>query len=160
MKELQEYRTSLVNRLMTVTDEFCSACLAASDAFVPLSEGEWNVHQVVVHVRDVDKLVYGLRARRTASEDNPEFQNFDGESYMDEHYSVSEPIDQILNELRGNVRALADMLRALPTDAWSRESRHATLGRGFTLQAWVERDLAHIEEHMEALKKSDSHPQG
>lgn len=153
MKELLEYRTSLIERLVSVTEEFCSACLAAKDVFAPLAEGEWNVHKIAVHVRDVDSLVYGLRARRTVMEDNPEFQIFDGESYMQEHYSASETLDQILDELRGNVRVLANMLRELPTDAWSRESRHATLGNGFTLQSWVERDLAHIEEHMEVVKK-------
>lgn len=152
MKELLEYRKSLIERLQSVTDEFCSACLTVKDAFVPLAEGEWNVHQIAVHVRDVDKLVYGLRARRTADEQNPEFQSFDGESYMAEHYSATEPLQQVLDELRGNVGTLANMLRELPGEAWSRESRHATLGHGFTLQTWVERDLAHIKEHMEAVK--------
>lgn len=153
MKELLEYRTSLIDRLVSVTDEFCSACLAVPDAFLPLAEGQWSVHQIAAHVRDVDKLVYGLRARRTASEDNPEFQSFDGESYMAEHYSAGEPLAQILDELKGNVGALADLLRKLPMEDWSRESSHATLGHGFTLQTWVERALAHIEEHMEAVKK-------
>lgn len=157
MKELLEYRTSLINRLVSVTDEFCSICLAAKDAFAPLADGEWSVHQIAVHVRDVDELVYGLRVRRSASEENPEFQNFDGELYMAEHYSVNEPLPQVLEELRGNTGALAEMLRGLPMQAWSRESRHATLGHGFTLQTWVERDLAHIEEHMKVLKR-DSHP--
>jgi hypothetical protein len=153
MKELFEYRRSLIERLITTTNEFCSTCLAAKDAFVPLAEGEWNVHQMAAHVRDVDKLVYSVRARRTAAEQNPEFVNFDGELYMAEHYSADEPLAKILDELRGNVEGLANMLRDLPAEAWSRESRHATLGHGFTLQAWVERDLAHIEDHMQSIKR-------
>jgi len=152
MKELQEYRTSLINRFVQVMDEFCSACLVVQDIYAPLAKGSWNVHQLAVHVRDVDMLVYGVRARRTANEDNPAFQNFDGEAYMAEHYSASEPLKQILDELRGNVEGLANLLRQLPSDAWSRESRHATFGKGFTLQAWVERDVAHIVEHTEAVK--------
>lgn len=157
MKELMEYRKSLIDRLVTSTAEFSSGCLSVQNALAPVAEGEWNVHQIAVHVRDIDKLVYGLRARRTASEENPEFQSFDGELYMTEHYAASEPLSQVLDELRRNVTALANLLRELPADAWSRESRHATLGSGFTLQAWVERDLAHIEEHREALTKGDSH---
>jgi DinB superfamily len=153
MKELLEYRRSLINRLIEATDEFCSTCLAVKDSFAPRAEGEWNVHQVAAHVRDVDKLVYGLRVRRTAAEQNPEFQNFDGELYMAEHYSADEPLAMILDELRENVNGLANMLRELPDEAWSRESRHATLGHGFTLQAWVERNLAHIEDHMETVKR-------
>lgn len=153
MKELLEYRTSLIDRLVNVTNEFCTACLAVNDTFAPLADGEWNVHQVAVHVRDVDQLVYGLRARRTALEDNPEFQSFDGESYMAGHYTASEPLQEILSELRGNVDGLTDMLRNLPSESWARESHHVMLGRGLTLQTWVERDLAHIEEHIASVTR-------
>ena len=152
MKELLEYRASLIDRLVRVTDAFCNVCRDVPDAFAPLAGSDWNVHQVAVHVRDIDKLVYSARARRTAAEDNPEFQNFDGEAYMVEHYSAAEPLAGVLNELRTNVENFASMLRELPPQAWSRESRHATLGHGFTLQIWVERDLAHIEEHMATLR--------
>lgn len=154
MKELQAYRTSLIKRFVQAANEFCSACLAVQDAYTPIAEGEWNVHQIAVHVRDVDNLVYGSRARRTASEDNPEFQNFDGEAYMADHYSASEPLQGILNELRENVESLATVLGQLPSEAWSRESHHATFGRGLTLQTWVERDLAHIVQHTEVVKKN------
>jgi len=118
-----------------------------------LEEGGWNIHQVAVHTRDVDKIVYGLRARRTVEEDNPEFQNFDGDAYMAEHYSASESLGEIVNELVENVESLAEVLRTLPEEAWSRQSRHATLGSGFTLQTWVERELAHILEHVQTVGK-------
>jgi hypothetical protein len=151
MKELQEYRTNLINRLVTVSHEFRDACLAAADAFASL-DGGWNIHQIAVHTRDVDKLVYGARAGRTAVEENPEFQNFDGEKYMAEHYSASEPLNEIVDEFVASVEVLAQFLRDLPPQAWSRESHHVTLGRGLTLQTWVERGLAHIEEHLRAIK--------
>src|SRR5215211_1569353 len=153
MKELLEYRKSLVNRLVSSANEFRTECLNVHDQHAPLEEGGWNVHQVAAHIRDVDKLVYGLRTRRTAVESNPEFQSFDGDAYMAQHYSAEEPLDQILNSFVENIAALAQMLRELPDEAWSRESRHATLGHGFTLQSWVERNLAHIEEHVKTLKK-------
>jgi hypothetical protein len=150
MKELLEYRSSLIDRLVSASQEFRAACLQAGDAFVSL-DGGWNIHQISTHTRDVDKLVYGLRVRRTATEDNPEFQNFDGEAYMTAHYSASEPLNEIVDELVKNVEDLAQLLRNLPPQAWSRESRHVTLGRGFTLQIWVERDLAHIDEHLKTI---------
>lgn len=151
MKELLEYRTNLISRLVDVAHEFRAACLAAHNAFAPL-DGGWNIHQIAVHTRDVEKLVYGSRARRTVVEDNPEFQSFDGEAYMAEHYSASEPLNEIADEFVVSVEVLAQFLRDLPPQAWSRESRHVTLGRGFTLQTWVERDLAHIKEHLKTIK--------
>jgi hypothetical protein len=59
----------------------------------------------------------------------------------------------VVTGLVENVRALAEFLRALPKELWSRISRHTTLGSGLTLQTWVEKDLAHIEEHLETVKK-------
>ena len=153
MKELSEYRRNLIEKLVNAAMDFRAACLAVTDAYEPLGAGEWNVHQVAVHTRDIDKLVYGLRAHRTAEEENPEFRSFDGDEYMAEHYDEGEPLEGILNELVENVESLTKMLRALPDAAWARESRHATLGSGFTLQNWVERGLAHIEEHAEMVKR-------
>lgn len=153
MKELLEYRTSLLNRLVAAAHEFRAACLEVSDPFAPIDADGWNIHQIAAHTRDVDRQAYGLRARRTAQEDNPEFQNFDGEAYMAENYSATEPLDDILDGLVENVESLAVLLRDLPSEAWSRPSRHAMFGQGLTLQTWVERGLAHIKEHLEFVRQ-------
>ena len=153
MKELLEYRKSLLARLVSVVHEFRTACLEGEDAFTPIDADGWNIHQIAAHTRDVDIHAYGLRARRTAMEDNPEFKSFDGDAYMAEHYSASEPLDEILDELVQNVENLAEILRGLPPEAWARPSSHSTFGQGLTLQAWVERDLAHLEEHLETIRK-------
>ena len=154
MKELNEYRVLLMNKLVATAREFQAVCLAVKDPYAPLNEGGWNLHQVAAHTRDVDKLVYGMRAQRTAVEDNPEFENFDGDQYTRDHYSAEESLQTMMAGFVENVEALANTLRVLPIAAWSRVSRHAKLGNGFTLQTWVERDLAHIEEHLETVKQA------
>lgn len=156
MNELAEYRMKLIDRLAAGAQEFRSACLAARDARAPLEAGEWSIHQIAAHTRDVARLVYGWRARRTAVENNPEFENFDGEAYMAAHYSADEPLEQILNELVDEVESLAGMLRELTPEAWARQSSHIMLGRGITLQTWVEKGLSHIEEHLRTLKGLNS----
>ena len=153
MKELLEYRTRLIARLASAAHEFRDACLGVTDAHAPLGENEWSVHQLAAHTRDVNELVYGLRAQKTAQEDNPEFQNFDGDAYMQERYDKDEPLNEMLDDFVKNVEALCEFLKSLPTGAWSRESRHVTFGKGFTLQTWIERDLAHIEEHLKDIKR-------
>jgi hypothetical protein len=154
MKEITEYRTLLLQKLTAAAKDFQTACLAVQDPFAPLEEGGWNVHQTAAHTRDVDKFVYGIRAKRTALEDNPEFESFDGDAYTRDHYSADEALQTLLDDLVQNVEALADILRALPDEAWSRVSRHVKLGSGFTMQSWVERGLAHIEEHLETVQKA------
>jgi hypothetical protein len=154
MKELNEYRMSMMQRFEEAAKAFRTEALAVKDPFAPLDKDGWNVHQIAVHTRDVDKFVYGLRARRTAVEDNPEFLNFDGEAYMATHYDSKESLSELLNGFVENVEALIELLRALPIAGWSRVSSHSTLGGGLTLQSWVEKDLAHIEEHLETVKKA------
>jgi hypothetical protein len=74
---------------------------------------------------------------------------------MVEHYDVNEPLNRILDEFVASVESFLITLERLPVEAWSRTSRHATFGNGFTLQTWIERDLAHIEEHLKAVKKGE-----
>lgn len=154
MKEIDGYRTQLLRKLIASAKEFREACLLVQDPFALLEASGWNVHQVVAHVRDVNQLVYSLRAKRTALEDNPEFQNFDGEAYAREHYSPDEPLEKMLDEFVQSVEALAAMLQDFSPEAWSRVSRHEKLGKNLTLQLWVERALAHIQEHLGTVKKA------
>ena len=154
MKELLAYRKKLVDRLDAAAKEFRAACLAVKDPYAPLEAGGWSVHQIAVHTRDVDKLVYGLRAHRTLAEDNPEFPSFDGEAYMTAHYDPKESLREMLDGLVANVEALVRLLREMPLEGWSRVSRHETLGSGLTFQVWIERGLEHIEEHLATVTRA------
>jgi hypothetical protein len=151
MKEIRQYRAKLLKELVASAREFRKACLAVQDPSNPLEKDGWSVHQIAAHVRDVDRLAYGLRTRRTAQEENPEFENFDGEAHARQHYARDESLAQILDGFVQSVESMADMLRALSPDSWSRLSRHETLGANLTLQLWVERSLAHIKEHLETV---------
>ena len=153
MNELTEYRKQLVDRLEEAAKEFQTAALAVKNSFAPIEEGGWNVHQLAVHARDVDRLVYGLRARRTLAEDNPEFPNFDGTTHMAEKYDRKEPLSDVLDGFSKSVGEQVELLRGMPVEAWSRLSRHATQGNGLTLQMWVERGVEHLEEHLATIKR-------
>jgi hypothetical protein len=153
MKELTEYRKMLVDRLEAAMKEFQKAALAAKAPYTPIEAGGWSVHQVAVHARDVDRLAYGLRVRRTLAEDNPEFPNFDGEAYMADNYNLKEPLRELLDGFSRNIEEQVELLRAMPAEGWSRVSRHAMQDSGLTLQIWVERGLEHLEEHLVTLKR-------
>jgi len=151
MKELLEYRKKLVERLADVAHEFCSACEKIKSATIV--EGHWTLHQVAAHVRDIDRAVYGARVRRTLMEENPLFESMDPDDWMAANYNKDEPLKKILGEFRQNIDELDRTLSELPKEAWSRTSQHEKMGEGLTLQLWVERSLAHIEEHLNVLKK-------
>lgn len=153
MKELYEYREKMIARLAQAAREFCAACDAFENPLTQV-EGEWNLHQIASHVRDVEKLVYGDRIRKTLEMENPAFQSFDADSWMETNYNQNESLQAILSEFSSNVDALCQTLKNLPQSAWSRESSHETMGGELALQLWVERGLAHIEEHLQTLKKA------
>jgi hypothetical protein len=119
-------------------------------------EGEWTLHQVASHIRDVDRSAYGARIRQTLNEENPEFKSFNADAWMAEQYNKDEPLENILSDISANVGELCKILETMPREAWSRESRHETLGGELTLQLWVERSLAHIEEHLQSFKKAEN----
>jgi hypothetical protein len=108
MKELAEYRVNLMERLEDAAEAFREECLKVRDPYASVGESGWNMHQLAAHTRDVDELVYGLRARRTAMEDNPEFPNFDGEAHMAAHYNADEPLGELLDGFVEHVRALVE----------------------------------------------------
>ncbi len=153
MTELTEYRENLLVRLNQSAKKFRTLCLSVKEPQKPLAKGEWNVHQVAVHTRDVDKLVYGFRVRQTLQEDKPTFPNFDGDNYMAQHYDPKESLNGLLDGLVEDVESLVKLLRAMPSEGWSRLSSHATQGSGLTLQTWVERSLEHLEEHLATVRK-------
>ena len=128
--------------------------MAVKNPYTPIEEGGWNTHQLAAHTRDVHALVYGMRAQRTATEDNPMFKSFDGDAYMAEHYDPKEPLGKMLDEFAASVESMAGLVKGLPAEGWARLSSHETNGGGLTLQTWVERALGHIEEHWESVRKA------
>ena len=152
MEQLNEYRNQLLARLEESAREFRAACLSVKEPNAPHADG-WSVHQLAVHTRDVHTMVYGARILRTITEENPLFENFDGDAWMAGHYDPDEPLASIVDGLAASVSETVAALRPLAPEAWSRPSRHETYGGGFTTQTWVERALAHMEEHLETIKQ-------
>jgi len=149
--ELYAYRNKLLSRTLAATKEFCSLCCQIRDPFKPLTPDDWSTHQMAVHVRDVDRQVYGARLRRAVAEDHPVFKNFDGLAWLAEHYSQEEPLEDILKEFQDSIHGLVGWLSSLSPADWSRTTRHEVYGE-FAMQAWAERGLAHIEEHIRSIK--------
>ena len=153
MEQLLEYRQRLLARYEEAARELRGALESAASPKVTRAADEWNVHQIAVHARDAEKLVYGLRIRHILEEDDPLFANFDGDAWMTEHYDPNEPLASVLDELLDSVRTTIARLKELPSEAWARTSRHETYGAGFTTQIWVERGLAHLEEHLKTVNE-------
>lgn len=158
MEELLEYRQRLIKKIATAPLRIETALIQIKDASRPLENGGWNLHQVVAHMRDVNQHVYLPRLHRIMDEENPLFENFDGEAWMAKNYQPQESIQKVATEFKEQCQSSADWLNGLPLEAWNRAGQHPYFGK-HSLQWWVERTLAHINEHLAQLEpKEGSNP--
>lgn len=150
MEELFEYRDRMLTRLAESGKMLETALGQIKDVTTPLEPGGWNAHQVITHMRDVNQQVYIPRLHRIIDEENPLFENFDGEAWMAQHYQAQEAVPDITTQFGSQCLACATWLRGLPAEAWNRPGKHPTIGV-HSLQWWVERLLAHVTDHLKQL---------
>jgi hypothetical protein len=117
----------------------------------PRQDGSWNSHQILAHLRDVNREVYLPRLEQIAASSNPLFQEFDGERWMAEHYDPAEPMAALVREFKQQSKQTADWLESLPDETWERPGTHVSLGT-HSFQWWADRMVAHIGEHLVQLR--------
>ena len=91
------------------------------------------------------------------AEEDPVFENFDGDDWMVNHYDPNESLDTINKEFQEQCRSTADWLVELSRDSWNRSGIHPTIGN-HTMQWWVERTLTHNFDHLLQLEGSTVKP--
>jgi DinB superfamily len=114
-------------------------------------DGEWNAHQILAHLRDVNREVYIPRLEQIVEFSNPVFQEFDGEQWMRDHFDPSESLKDVLKEFTQQCEETADWLENLPDEDWGRPGTHVSLGT-HDLKWWAIRMEAHIDEHLSQLR--------
>jgi S-formylglutathione hydrolase FrmB len=114
-------------------------------------DGSWNAHQILTHLRDVNAQVYFPRLEQMAAQDNPTFQDFDGEQWMQAYYDPAEPMKALLEEFQEQCEQTADWLETLPAETWERQGTHVSLGTHSFLW-WADRMVAHLGEHLAQLR--------
>ncbi len=157
MENLYEYRKRMLARFQAIVDDLEQAIDALSQAgwYRPLEPGGWSAHQVLVHLRDADAHAYLPRLLRILAEDTPFVEDFDDGSWMAGHYNPEEPIAAILAECRELRSREIACLERMSMDGWSRMGRHPGWGLR-SIQWWVERSLAHSEEHLRQIRQSQT----
>jgi len=122
----------------------------AGDEHSPLEAGGWSPHQVAWHVRAVETRAYLPRLEQLLTQDHPTLGDFDGDGWMARHYTADEAWERIVDDLQAARRSMQTRLEASPDSVWSRVGRHSYWGTR-TLMWWVERSIAHIDEHIAQL---------
>lgn len=154
MEELWAYREQLLGRHVQQVPALRQALagIPVGELRRPGSDGGWSAHQMVAHMRDVEVQAYVPRVHRLLAESQAVLADFDAEGFMAAHYDRAEPLNQMVDDLDQARQALRTALRTDDGQAWSRTGRHPALG-ACTVQAWVERAVAHFDEHLEQLER-------
>ena len=151
---LETYRRGLLDTYQAQVDGLRQALQSrAGDEHHPLEPGGWSPHQVAWHVRAVETQAYLPRLERLLTEDHATLQDFDGEGWMARHYTPDEAWERIVDELQTARRMMRRRLEISPDGVWSRVGRHSYWGSR-TLMWWVERSIAHLDEHIAHVSAS------
>jgi len=149
---LDDYRRRLLDRYRGQVEAYAEHLAGVDDgaARAPIQPGEWSAHQVLFHAVSVDENAYGPRLRRILREDRPTLEDYDGDGWMAGHYDPGEPTGVLLERWRSVRQGYAAELAKAPPEAWGRTGRQSYWGER-TLQWWVERAVAHGDEHWRQL---------
>jgi DinB superfamily len=150
---LDDYRRLLLTQYRSQVTAYAGHLAGLGDRAIrlPIKPGEWSAHQVLFHVVSVDENAYGPRLRRILREHRPALEDYDGDGWMAAHYDPNEPSGVLLDRWRNAREGYAAELGAAPAEGWSRTGLQPFWGER-TLQWWVERAVAHAEEHWRQLQ--------
>ena len=150
---LGDYRRRLLERFRFQPEPYHQRLrrLDGASLHAPIEPGEWSAHQVIFHVRAADEQAYGPRLMRILRDERPELENYDEVAWMTDHYDPDEAADAILDRWQTARRGWAGILETAPAASWSRSGLHPFYGAR-TLQWWLERAVAHGEDHRRQLE--------
>lgn len=143
-----------VATLLTELADFATAVAAAVDSpavdwdWRP-APGEWNLTEVICHLRDVEREVHQARFRALLNSDNPFLSGATTDHWVETRYYAHQDGRVAADTY---LRARAETIALLPppdSDLWQRTARHAFLGTTSMhelLNVVVRHDHAHLPQ--------------
>jgi len=121
--------------------------LAEEEIHAPAAPGEWTIHQVVAHVRDIEQHAFLARLERILKEEHPAVQNFDQDEWNMTHYDSTEPFKKIVAGFRAARRKFVQLLRKSTDKDWANWAMHSEYGK-ISIDWLVMHDYHHTMEHI------------
>lgn len=125
--------------------------LSEDDLRAKPGPGAWSIRELVIHVLDSD-LVVQDRMRRIAGMHKPLLIAYDENAYIKVLPYDALDLNLVCDVFESSRKLVAQLLRALPDEAFAREGVHnengiVTLGKLVEMYSW------HLEHHMEFARK-------
>lgn len=113
---------------------------------------EWNLTEIICHLRDVEREVNLPRIRKVLAEENPFLVGEVTDVWVKERQSAEQDGRQALVEFTAARKEVLGLMNDLGTE-WSRAARHAIFGPT-TLQELVGFQAAHDRAHIQQVWKT------
>lgn len=128
--------------------EICAG-LDEAGWFTPLGPGEWNAHQIVGHLLDVD-IVYGFRWRLVLTEENPAYPGYNEKAWSQLPRPAPAGLLGAFSALR---EVNAHLIRSLAPGDWARAGVHGEQG-GEDIRRMIEKIAGHDLAHLNQLQRT------
>lgn len=110
--------------------------------------GKWSIHEIVCHMRDVERLGYLHRYTEILSKDNPTFPDVDGDALALERQYRRLNLRDVLRDWRAARKECLAVLKKVKGGQWTRIGTHETAGP-MSLETVLQRQaLGNDEAHL------------
>jgi len=150
--ETSNYRSELVSRIRRSTDDLGWAVRGLTSAQWSYSAGgaEWNIHEHVSHLRDMEQQVYLPLLRWATVPDMLDPRDYNRREWHENRYRRDEPIPAILHDLAKIRDEELVILRDITDMAWSRYRTDTRWGP-LTCQWIAELIYRHVLDHTQGV---------
>jgi hypothetical protein len=113
--------------------------------------GKWSAREIVQHLAD-SEMTSAIRLRKLLTEDAPQIQGYDQESYASRLRYNEREIAPALDALRGARATTGQLLDHMTEDDWARVGTHSESGR-YTAETWLTIYAAHAHNHAAQIRR-------
>ncbi len=127
------------------------ADLTATQLLQAPGEGEWSIHEVLIHLADSESIGF-WRLRKTLAEQEPRLDVYDEAAwarnllYLQQDHKLAL---QLFSDLRASSAAL---LQLIPEEAWEHTAIHAERGKLTVYDLFITY-LEHGENHLQQIAR-------
>jgi DinB superfamily len=149
----QEERQALIAQYKAGSDEVARSLEGFPEEHLSAHpiRGKWSAREIVQHLAD-SEMNGAVRLRKLLTEEGPQIQGYDQESYAARLRYNERDIAPALDALRGARSTTGQLLDAMTEADWSREGTHSESGR-YTAEDWLRIYAAHAHNHAAQIRR-------
>jgi hypothetical protein len=152
MSETSTYRSELVSRLRSISDDLAWAVrgLSPTKAMYRANEEEWSIHEHLAHLRDMEQEVYLPLLRWATVPEMLDPLDYSRREWHEQRYNPDEPLARIMDDIQRMRDEELLIFRDMTDATWVR-FRSDTRWGPLTCQWIAELMYRHVLDHLQGV---------